>query len=270
MASTEVFDEGVLQKICDILGDTGMGLTGGEIGKLLDRYGIDDPHPDLTKRHRLFAALQARQAADRSGNYVVLFIKAAMQPVRYVDHQDLFDDRRDALNAVLGFAGLQLLRDGRLGRGSVTQTLSEVARRRRRLFEEMDRRGVHSEVLAYCREELLAEDCFDMAFEATKGLMQRIRDMTGLTGDGSPLVTEAFSLGKSGQPKVALNSLRTETEQGEQKGLANLMIGLYGTFRNPAGHAPKIRWHVDEADALDLLTTLSLVHRRLDKAVVLP
>jgi len=68
---------------------------------------------------------------------------------------------------------------------------------------------------------------------------------------------------------VALNSLRTETEQSEQKGLANLMIGLYGTFRNPAGHAPKIRWHVDEADALDLLTTLSLVHRRLDKAVVL-
>jgi len=43
--------------------------------------------------------------------------------------------------------------------------------------------------------EVLAEDCFDMAFEATKGPMQRIRDMTGLTSDGSALVAEAFSLG---------------------------------------------------------------------------
>ena len=68
---------------------------------------------------------------------------------------------------------------------------------------------------------------------------------------------------------MAFNTLRTESEQSEQGGLANLMKGAFGTFRNPAAHTPKVKWPVSEADALDLLTTLSLIHRRLDGAVVL-
>jgi len=44
---------------------------------------------------------------------------------------------------------------------------------------------------------------------------------------------------------------------------------VFSAFRNPGAHQPKLAWHVAEADALDLLCTLSLVHRRLDKAVVL-
>jgi hypothetical protein len=57
---------------------------------------------------------------------------------------------------------------GEIARRTTTTTLSEVARRCRHLLEEMTRRGGHGEVLAYCREGLLAGDCFDMTFEATK------------------------------------------------------------------------------------------------------
>ena len=270
MASASIIDDGVLQKVCDVLGETASGLTGSEIGQLLAHCRIEDPHSTLTKRRRLFEALRTRQAADGSWNCVIAFVKQAMAPVGYVDDRELFEHRREGLNAALGFAGLELRVTGEIALRTTTTTLSEVARRRRHLFEEMTRRGVHAEVLAYCREELLAGDCFDMTFEATKGLMQRIRDMTGVTGDGAPLVTAAFAPGQSGQPKVAFNSLRTETELSEQKGLVNLIVGLYGTFRNPTGHAPKVRWHVSESDALDLLTILSFVHRRLDHAVVLP
>ena len=42
---------------------------------------------------------------------------------------------------------------------------------------------------------------------------------------------------------------------------------MLSAFRNPAGHEPKVTWHVSETDALDLLSTLSLIHRRLDEAV---
>lgn len=31
-------------------------------------------------------------------------------------------------------------------------------------------------------------------------------------------------------------------------------------------HAPKITWTISEPDALDLFTTVSLIHRRLDGA----
>lgn len=74
----------------------------------------------------------------------------------------------------------------------------------------------------------------------------------------------AFS---SKAPIIAINTLRMETEQSEHKGFANLMKGVFGTFRNVTGHAPKVMWSINEEDALDLLSIVSYIHRRLDKAV---
>ncbi len=64
----------------------------------------------------------------------------------------------------------------------------------------------------------------------------------------------------------APRGLKTETDKGEQRGFANLLIGLFGTIRNPAAHNPKVEWPMAEQDALDILTTASLVHRKLDNA----
>lgn len=52
-----------------------------------------------------------------------------------------------------------------------------------------------------------------------------------------------------------------------QTGLMNLIKGLFGAFRNTTAHAPKIHWQITEQAALDILTTISLIHRRLDSAV---
>jgi uncharacterized protein (TIGR02391 family) len=68
---------------------------------------------------------------------------------------------------------------------------------------------------------------------------------------------------------LAFNTVRTDTERNEQRGLANIMKGIFSAFRNPAAHEVKSQWHVSEDDALDLLSTLSLLHRRLDRAAVI-
>jgi uncharacterized protein (TIGR02391 family) len=81
------------------------------------------------------------------------------------------------------------------------------------------------------------------------------------------LVDEALGIGKAGHPRLAFNSLRTDSERSEHTGLTNLIKGLFGAFRNTTAHAPKIRWNITEQDALDILTTISLVHRHLDTAV---
>lgn len=47
----------------------------------------------------------------------------------------------------------------------------------------------------------------------------------------------------------------------------NVSKGLFGAFRNTTGHAPRIHWNISEQDALDILTTISFVHRRLDAAI---
>jgi uncharacterized protein (TIGR02391 family) len=61
--------------------------------------------------------------------------------------------------------------------------------------------------------------------------------------------------------------LATESERSEHSGLMNLIKGIFGAFRNTTAHAPKIQWNATEQDALDILTTISLIHRRLDAAV---
>jgi len=96
---------------------------------------------------------------------------------------------------------------------------------------------------------------------------EKLREKTGLLSDGAPLVDEALGIGKTGHPLLAFNSLRTESERSEHSGLINLIKGLFGAFRNTTAHAPKIHWNVTEQDALDILTTISLIHRRLDAAV---
>ncbi|QEK11661.1 hypothetical protein FQB35_04400 [Crassaminicella thermophila] len=38
-------------------------------------------------------------------------------------------------------------------------------------------------------------------------------------------------------------------------------------FRTPLAHEAKVKWYIDKNDAIDLLTTLSFIHRKLDKVV---
>lgn len=67
---------------------------------------------------------------------------------------------------------------------------------------------------------------------------ERLRHLSGLQGDGAPLVDSTCSL--SSGPLLAFNTLSTEWERSEQTGLATLLKGLFGTFRNLTAHAPKV------------------------------
>lgn len=258
-------DTEVLRSLCNILADTSTGLTGGEIGSLLCSCGINDLSPGITKRRRLFEALNAKQATDRCANNVVAFIQQAMNPARHVGENDYFEGQRSQLNEVFSFAGLELGEDGKIGVVTPVSTLAEAAQRADQLRRILRERDIHPDVLRFCREELLVNNYFHTVFEATKSVAEKIRQKTGLTTDGSELVDTAFAF-KTQYPHLALNSLQTESEKSEQKGFMNLLKGLFGTFRNTTAHAPKITWPIDKQDALDILSLVSLVHRRIDSA----
>ncbi len=270
MASIPPFDETHLEQICGVLAATDHGLTGSEIGSLLAQLGVTDDFPTATKRHRLFAALCNRQRADGCGNYVVAFIEKAMDPVRYLNHREKFENRRHALNDVLGFCGYAVGDDGNLRERQAVRTLDEAEERADKLRSELRRRGVHADVLRFCRAELIRSNYFHAVLEATKSVADKIRSRTGLTSDGAALIDQAFGIGSAGMPLLAFNSLRTETERNEQTGMMSLMKGMFSSFRNPTAHAPKISWAISEQDAMDLLSLASLLHRRIDDAVRTP
>lgn len=85
-----------------------------------------------------------------------------------------------------------------------------------------------------------------------------------MQSDGADLVQQAFGPSQSG-PVLAINPLVTDTDKGEQRGFVNLLIGLFGTIRNPLAHNPRLEWEMSEQDALDILTMASLIHRKLEK-----
>lgn len=265
MATVQCFDEMHLEQICKVLGET---ASGSEISAMFQQLGISDENPTGTKWRRLQAALGARQRQDRSGNCVVGFIYKAMNPVRYATNNDAFEHRRHELNQILIFAGYNLEPNGKLRIQKAAQTIDEADERAGKLRSELRRRAVHADVLQFCRAELVRSNYFHAVLEATKSVADKIRQRAALTSDGAALVDQAFALGKTGIPVLAFNSLRTETERNEQMGMVNLMKGMFSAFRNPTAHAPKISWTITEQDAFDLLTLASLLHRRIDAAIL--
>lgn len=263
MSTIQRFDPAQLEAVCKVLGDTGNGLKGDEIGYILADMEIPDPDAGYTKWKRLFNAFVHAQNKHQVGNHVIMFINRAMAPARYVTSPDLFQWRRDGLNVTLAFAGYAVREDGKVVRTTQETTLAGALARANRLKSQLESRGTHAEVFLYCKAELLEENYFHAVLEAIKGLAERIRKLSGLPSDGAELVNSALS---TKAPVIAINGLRTDTEVSEQKGIATLLVGLFGAVRNPTAHAPKITWPMPEQDALDIFAVVSYIHRKLDGA----
>ena len=244
------FDESALRKIAEIMADA---YSHRELSDLLGQCHIAECG-GTPKWERVLNALRSRQRSDACGNNVGAFIQTALNPLRFVGRSEVFSRLRDAINVALAFSALRIGDDGKLSTVSQACTLTEAQERAGRLRSELILRKVHAYVLQFCRAELLQENDFHAVLEATKSVAQKLRDKTGLAGDGRDLVDPVFSIS---DPILAINSLRTDTEKAEQKGFANLLRGVFGTFRNPTAHAPKVSWPISEDDALDLLSMVS-------------
>lgn len=263
------WSENVVRSVADVLGETGTGLSGTEIESLLAELHLPDPGP-ITKRRRIAQALLEQQNRSGTSKRTRTFIVRAMDPVRYIQEPGLRALRADALDEILVFVGLHLREDGQLARGPRAATLSEAAKHANRLRGELRRRGTHGDVLRYCTDELLARNAFHAQLEATKSVFDKIRDLTGATSDGAGLVEATLSPGKSGIPQIQINDLAGHGDRAEQTGFANLITGLAGMFRNPVAHDPRLHRAVSDDELLEVLTTLSMIHRRLDGARVKP
>lgn len=261
MERIQPFNAQKLEAACRVLADTERGLTGSEIGYLLQDCKLTDVSPNMTKWKRLFNALVEAQNKYQVGNHLIMFINSALDPVKYARAKDKFEWRRNELNVVLSFSGFSVREDGKVIHTNKETTLKGARARAGALRSKLEDRRAHYEIFKYCKAELLEENYFHAVLEAIKGVANRIRELSGLTSDGAELVNKAFSVKA---PLLAINDLSTETEQSEQKGFINILIGIFGAIRNPTAHAPKILWPITEQDALDIFSMVSFIHRKLD------
>jgi uncharacterized protein (TIGR02391 family) len=261
------FTEGQLRAIADALGDTTDGLSGSEIAELLAVCQIVDVDPAITKRRRLFNAFAHDQNTRQARTHILAFIRKAMRPERFLRCPDRFEPMRALVNGAVAFAGLAIDASGGMTPVEQARTLSEAQRRAQELRADLSTRGVHQDVLRFCREELVADNYFHAVLEAVKSIADKLRTQTGLADDGGALIDRALT---GDPPMLAINPLKTESEKSEQKGFANLLRGTFGMFRNPTAHEARIHWPIGKEDAEDLLSLVSLIHKRLDTAHMPP
>lgn len=263
MAPIRSFPAGTIETVAKVIGDL---YSGSELTRIAAEVPLKgDPGEGHTKWRRLAHALSSDQAKTQTGNALVKLVTVAMRPDRTLDRKPAADIARDELKQALSLGGLKLLDDVRIATAQLATTDTGARARTRRLRNLLEQRGAHAQVAAYCREELLRSDYYEAVFEAIKGLGARLREPTGVDADGYPLVEQAMA-GQS--PRTRINAEKTRSERDEQLGVANLAKGLYSAFRNPAAHEPRLMRDLTELDALDVLGTLSLIHRRLDQATV--
>jgi uncharacterized protein (TIGR02391 family) len=112
--------------------------------------------------------------------------------------------------------------------------------------------------------ERFVEDHLDVAiFEAFKAINNRVKQMTGLDLDGSPLMDETLG---AANPRIVFADLSTKTGRDIQQGLHFMFKGAVQGIRNPDAHE-QFR-PLDEEEGLEELAFASMLMRRLDGATI--
>lgn len=252
-----------VQAICEVIAQTDHpGLTGAEIDRILNDMRLG-PRDAGNKRHGLLATLIRAQNAAGNPSPIVGFLRRAMNPISHVRWPSRFEDLRSGLNEVLVFQGLTINDRGQIALASRATTHAEGAKLAGRLTTELRRRNAHEALFKYCAEELVSRSLFHGLSEAAKSIPARVREVTGLAGDGAGLYDQAFGAGRD-TPLLAINSYRSDSDISEQRGFKNLLAGIHGHYRNPRAHSSRIDSDENLADFFDAMSLFSYVHRRLD------
>lgn len=271
-----------IESLCAIFGETDptKGFTKDELKALLRQCGIpevDDGfrsngltyQTGLNKRNWLTNCLISEIKKSGNCECVFRFIETALNPTAYTQERKRrkYHYLLEETNKTLMTMGLRIAANGKLEKIVKAETLDEVDRRCSALQQKLYQRAIHEEVKKYCIKDYLRKDYFDAVFEASKGLAERVREMSGLKTDGSALFQTAFG---GDSPYLFLNGLSNQSEKNEQNGLRELLDAIFHLVRNPRAHTPKIHWEEDETLALDILTMISLAHKYLDQCNKMP
>jgi uncharacterized protein (TIGR02391 family) len=263
------FSDAVLESVARAIGSAGEPLTGAGISRIFSACNIEDKSAESTKWKRLHHTFRALQQHDGCANNVCAFLETALAPARWSGNGDGHTAVREAVNRALMMAGIEIATDGKVRSVKAATTVGEAGERVNRLQTKMEQRSVHPEVLKTCRTLMLRDsNYFHAVFEITKGIADRLRSMAKLSSDGAPLIDETLEKGSRPFPIIALNSYNSASLVNDQKGIAHLARGLLHAFRHVTAHETHEKWHISEDDALDMISIASLIHRRLDKAVV--
>lgn len=255
----EPFKLPALEALAKIIGDR---YTGSEISEMFRKAGFPEiTHDGGTKWRFVYASLEAMQKQKYGSVNVLKIIQQLCDPQEYFSSPESHAGICKQVNGILRFYGLQVGDDGKIRKtGEKSTVLNKPIPENAKFFDE---RNLHSKVVQHGRKLFVEGNYFHAVFECCKAYDKDVATTSQIQDHGAGLMSKAFSL--SGTLK--LNRQTTETEKNEQEGIMHLSMGLMRAVRNPQSHEPALDWPITKEDALDMLSFLSFLFRKLDKCV---
>ena len=131
-------------------------------------------------------------------------------------------------------------------------------------IELFDALRLHPLIVAECRKNYADGSYSDAIFTAFKCVEIKVREASGLEGEGKGLMSQAFNF-RNDNPKVQLNPLTSKSDRNEQDGFMHIYMGAMVGVRNPKGH-DLIRQD-NPFKTLEYLGLASLLLRRIDERI---
>lgn len=214
-----------------------------------------------SKKNRMFKSLANNINKTNTTECITAFLERVFDLSQFAGKKDCFNDAREKINEILLLIGLEVNASGKIIEVKKATTLDEVEGRINKLKSDLYNRKIHSQVLNYCSREYLNKDYFHACFEASKGVFQRIRDLTNRKTDGERLINEVFNMDKL---LLVFNKLSNETEKNEFIGVKYLILALKNIVRNPNAHSPRILKETELEECLEVFVIISRIHNYLD------
>lgn len=228
----------------------------GEAGIPLDRLPLPEGTPDVRadRRGAVWGVLIELDQWGSEGRRILRSFIGSWLDDRFISGPT--DELRGDLVEKLARRGWYVV-DGNLVIGDPAKS----RRVRSPVVRDARLAALHPEILSVSEQLFRDGHRAAAVFEATKAVHNRVKKMTGLSGDGAGLMGNAF---KDDQPTLVLADLTTPTGKDIQSGYRFLFMGSQQAIRNPAAHEQF--GELDGDEAFELLGLASLLMRKLDEA----
>lgn len=260
MTKINPFDLSALEAFAKIIASR---FTGSEMTEFFRRAGFPEIiHDQSTKWRFAYKSLDELQNRPYGPYNIAKILERLCDPQEYFGNADEREFIVKSVNEILSHYELEVKRDINkiVINTTITPTLNSNKTRRENLYNS---RYYHSEIQKNSRNLFIEGKYFHAVFECSKAFDKYVQEKSKIEKNGSKLMTSALSI--SGPLK--LNSQTSQSDKNEQLGVMNLCVGLMSAVRNTGAHEPELNWPIKQQDALDILSLLSFLWRKIDDAI---
>jgi len=259
MLEAESFKDAALEEIAKIIGDS---YTGSEIFNFFSRTGHNLVLDSSTKWKYVYSTLLEIKKNKYGYHDILNIIKIFCDPQAFISNPELHEKILVRINKVFHFYALEISNEGSLMKRNTKRKTLEAISEDIKIF---DVRKFHSQIVLHSRKPFIDGNYSNSVFESCKAYDKQVRVFSKIDDHGASLMGRAFS--EKGPIKI--NAQQTTTEKNEQEGIMQLSRGLMFAVRNPQGHEPALDWPISLEEALDLLSFLSYLFRKLENSSAL-